>query len=332
MPLTYIETNSTDPCYNLAFEEYILKNKTEGNWLMLWQNANTIVIGLNQNTAEEINAAFVKEHDITVVRRTTGGGAVYHDLGNLNYSFITDVGDKEKLSIKEFSCPVLRALSNLGLNAVLGGRNDISIDGKKVSGVAQRVFGSRILHHGTLLFESNAEMIAGALNVDPTKFQSKSAKSVRSRVGNIKDFLPYEMTLAEFWQALLDELSVDGAYLGTLTDCELAEISKNADEKYRTWDWTYGKNPNFSFSNKVRYAGGLLEVKLNTVNNVISDAAFSGDFMAVTDSADAAKSLCGVKLERAAVLSALEKVDIPSVFGGITLDEIVDTIFPVSEK
>ena len=182
MPVHYLESGSVDPCYNLALEQYILENRREGDWLFLWQNANTIVIGLNQNTAEEINASFVEEHGITVVRRMTGGGAVYHDLGNLNYSFICDTGNAEELTIRRFTEPVCRALAAMGVDAETSGRNDILVDGKKVSGVAQRIANGRILHHGTLLFDSDPVMIAGALNADPSKFRSKSAKSVRSRI------------------------------------------------------------------------------------------------------------------------------------------------------
>ena len=158
MSVNYLETGSTDPCYNLAFEEYVLKNRTEGDWLILWQNANTVVVGLNQNTAEEINPEFVTAHNVTVVRRETGGGAVYHDLGNLNYSFITDLGDAASLTIARFTLPVCRALEAMGVHAQTSGRNDITVDGQKVSGVAQRIYRNRILHHGTLLFDSDPVM------------------------------------------------------------------------------------------------------------------------------------------------------------------------------
>lgn len=327
MPVNYIETGSLDPCFNLAFEQYILENKTSGDWLMLWQNANTIVIGMNQNTAEEINADFVKEHGITVVRRMTGGGAVYHDLGNLNYSFISDIGDKASLSIEQFSRPVCRALESLGLHATVSGRNDIIIDGRKVSGVAQRVYKNRILHHGTLLFRSDANMIAGSLNADPSKFESKSSKSVKTRVGNISDFLSEDMSFEQFREAIRHQLSLDGAVVCTLTDDELAQIRKNADEKYRSWEWTYGRSPKYTFKNKARFAGGSIEVRLFVEHGMIKEASFAGDYMAVCDSSAAAEALAGVKLTREDVMSALAAVDMQSVFGGITAENIADVIF-----
>ena len=167
----YLETGSQSPYYNLAFEEYVLTHRTQGDYLLLWQNENTIVVGQNQNTEAEINRPFVEAHHINVVRRSTGGGAVYHDLGNLNYSFITDAGDKASISMDRFTSPVVEALKGLGLQAEASGRNDILVEGRKVSGTAQRLHGNRILHHGTLLFDANADMVAGALQVDPEKFQ-----------------------------------------------------------------------------------------------------------------------------------------------------------------
>ena len=202
----YLETGQTDPAYNLAFEEYVLLNKREGDLLILWQNDNAVIVGRNQNTEEEINRPFVEAHGIKVVRRITGGGAVYHDLGNLNYSFITDCGEFDHAAMAAFTWPVVAALRGLGLNAEGSGRNDITVDGRKVSGTAQRVQGGRILFHGTLLFDSDPEMVAGALRADPDKFRSKSTKSVRSRVGNIREFLPERMSLEVFRKYLKDFL------------------------------------------------------------------------------------------------------------------------------
>ena len=228
--VTYLETGSLIPYYNLAFEEWVLTHCLEGDYLMLWQNDNTIVIGQNQNAEAEINRAFVDEHKINVVRRGTGGGAVYHDLGNLNYSFITDAGDLQERSAARFTQPVVEALKALGLDAESSGRNDILVSGRKVSGTAQQLYKGRILHHGTLLFDSNADMIVGALNPDPTKFQSKSVQSVRSRVGNIRSFLPQDMTLGEFWDYLKIALSGSGFTAGEITehfDVTAASISRH---------------------------------------------------------------------------------------------------------
>lgn len=327
MAMVYFETDSTDPCFNLAFEEYLLKNKTNHNILMLWQNEKAIVVGLNQNTAEEINAPFVEEHSITVVRRTTGGGAVYHDLGNLNYSFITCLGDAESMCIEQFSLPVCKALASMGVPAEVCGRNDILVEGKKVSGVAQRIYKGRILHHGTLLFNSDPEMIAGALNVEPTKFTSKSSKSVQSRVGNIKDYIPVDMTLKEFWDRILLELTDGGVEKCKLSQSELAQIAEDS-EKYRSWEWTYGKSPEYSFRNRAKYPGGTFEVCLLIKEGKIEQAAFVGDFMAVEDTAPALEALKGVKMKREDISTALGSLDLRRIFGGITLNEVLTTIFP----
>jgi lipoate-protein ligase A len=327
MPVNYLETHSNDPCFNLAFEEYVLKNRTEGDWLILWQNANTVVVGLNQNTAEEINPVFIKEHGVTVVRRETGGGAVYHDLGNLNYSFITELGDAAGLTIARFTEPVCRALGAMGVAAETTGRNDITVAGKKVSGVAQRIYKDRILHHGTLLFDSDPAMVAGALNADPAKFASKSAKSVRSRIGNIRSCLPADMTMEEFWRRLLEELSRGGLVRQELAGAELEQVNALADEKYRSWEWTYGRSPAYDYTNKVRYPGGTLSVQLEVSGGVIRSARFQGDFMAVKRNDPAAEALRGVRYLRSDAEKALSGLELREMFGGITLENILDTMF-----
>lgn len=324
--MLYLETGSTDPAYNLAFEEFVLTHRRKGNYLILWQNRNAVIIGRNQNAAEEINRAFVEEHDIHVVRRNTGGGAVYHDMGNLNYSFITDAGDPGNHAASLFTDPVVRALRGLGLDAEASGRNDILVSGHKVSGTAQQLLKGRILHHGTLLFDSDASMIAGALNPDPTKFQSKSVKSVRSRVGNIRSFLPADMDMAAFWSYLKIALSESGIVPDTLTDEELAQVAALKAAKYDTWEWNFGKSPKFQLCCKRRWPAGLLEIHLSISEGIIKELQILGDFLALTDLAPLTQALTGCAYRKDAIGAVLDQFSLNECLGGITKEEFLNTI------
>ncbi len=327
MKTSYLETGSQDPRYNLAFEQFVLENRRDGDYLMLWQNANTVVIGRHQNTAEEVNQPFIDEHGVCVVRRVTGGGAVYHDLGNLNYSFITDSGRAEMLSMSRFTQPVVAALQKLGLSAEASGRNDILVDGKKVSGTAQRLHKGRILHHGTLLFESNPEMVAGALNADPSKFQSKSSKSVRSRIGNIRPALKEDMDMPAFWAYLKGELAQNEFVPGALTEAELAAVRALQESRYSSWEWNYGHSPRYDYQGKKRWEGGLLEVLLGVEKGHITRADFRGDFLCRDNLEALCEALVGCPLRREDVAAVLAGFPLADLFGGISEAEILDTFF-----
>ena len=327
MKIHYLETGSTNPFYNLAFEEYVLLNRREGDCLLLWQNRNTIVVGQNQNTDEEINHSFVETHQIRVVRRSTGGGAVYHDLGNLNYSFITDKGDPEKMSVGRFMAPVVEALKGLGLHAEASGRNDILIDGKKVSGTAQRMTRNRILHHGTLLFDSNPEMVEGALRVDPEKYRSKGIKSVRSRVGNIRDFLKEDMTLPEFWKYLKGALLAQDFSADQLSPDELAAVTALKESKYDTWEWNYGHSPAYNFRNRKRFEGGSLEALVFVKDGIIEEAAFYGDFLSLRPVKEVSDGLAGCRFASPDIRNVLGKYSLDEYFGSLSQDDILSVFF-----
>ena len=306
--MLYFETHSTDPAYNLAFEEYILSHFRQGNILILWQNDNAVIIGRNQNTAEEIDQQFVDDHNIHVIRRNTGGGAVYHDLGNINYSFIADAESIDQAATQLFLSPVGNALRGLGMDANFSGRNDILVSDRKISGTAQQLSKGRLLLHGTLLFDSNPAMISGALSPDPTKFQSKSVKSVRSRVGNIRQFLTQDMDLSCFWQYLKTNLTGNGAVLPSLSETDLSEIQKLKQEKYDTWDWNYGKSPKFEIQNKQRWSGGLLDIRMTVSAGRISDLRIYGDFLALECITPLEEALIGCAFQKEALTQALETV------------------------
>ena len=327
MNTCYLETHSEDPRYNLAFEQFVLENRREGDYLLLWQNANTIVIGRHQNAEEEINRPFVEEHGIHVVRRVTGGGAVYHDMGNLNYSFITDAGKTEQLSMGRFTAPVVEALKSLGLDAEASGRNDILVEGKKVSGTAQRLHKGRILHHGTLLFETNPTMVAGALNADPSKFQSKSSKSVRSRIGNIRPCLKEDMEMPAFWNYLKGVLAKDGFDEGALTAEELAAVQALKESRYDTWEWNFGHSPRYDLRVKRRFEGGGLEAFLRVEKGQIQEISFQGDFLCREDLDVLCEALAGCPFRREDVAAVLARFSLADYFGGISAEEILSLLF-----
>ncbi len=332
MALTYyLETMSQNPAYNLAFEEYVQTHRREGNYLILWQNRSAVIIGRNQNAGAEINRSFVEAHHIAVVRRNTGGGAVYHDLGNLNYSFLTDSGELAHRSGALFTEPVVRALQSLGLEAAASGRNDILVSGHKVSGTAEHLLSGRLLHHGTLLFDSDLSMVSGALNPDPTKFQSKSVKSVRSRVGNIRNFLPRDMTLPQFWQYLKTALA-DSLVPTALTPEELAQVQALKQSKYDTWQWNYGKSPQYAQILRRRFSGGLLEIHMTIRQGCIQELKLYGDFLALTSAAPLEEGLLSCPYREDAIRQVLNRLSPLTCLGSITAEEFLNTILDNNQE
>ncbi len=319
----FIEGQSHDPAYNLALEEYLYRSVNEGHpgYFLLWQNAPSIIVGRFQNTAQEVNRPFVEERGIHVVRRISGGGAVYHDLGNVNYSFIVPNDEGTPFDFARHARPVIDALAKLGVEAESGGRNDLLIDGRKFSGSAQHMDRRRLLHHGTLLFDSDLSILEQALSVDEEKFTSKGFKSVRSRVTNILPMLPEPISVEEFIDALRGALS--GTDTSSLDEAQLSEIRRLRDEKYATWEWNWGASPEFTERKARRFPWGKVEALLNVKEGVIRQARFYGDYFGTENREEIERLLEGRVYKEDALREALEGFPLERSFKGAGTEEFL---------
>ncbi len=322
----------TDPQINLAIEEYVLQNFGEKDtYLLFYINEPSIIIGKNQNTIEEINIDYVEDNNIKVVRRLSGGGAVYHDEGNLNFSFITkDDGDSFH-NFERFTKPVIEALNKMNVPAELIGRNDLLIEGRKFSGNAQFSTRGRMFSHGTLMFDSEIEHVVEALNVSKEKIESKGIKSIRSRVANITEFLEEKITMEQFKELILtyifDVEDVKDVPTYELTEEDWDNIYKLSEERYQQWEWNYGRSPAYNVKASHKFPSGLLDVRLDVKKGIIENCKIYGDFFGLGDVGDIEEKLVGVRHNRAAVEEALEDIDITHYLGKITQEEFVSLIY-----
>jgi lipoate-protein ligase A len=321
-----------NPQINLAIEEYILTHlDINESYLLFYINEPSVIIGRNQNTIEEIDTQYVEENGVKVVRRMSGGGAVYHDLGNLNYSFITkDEGNSLQDNFKKFTGPVIQALRKLGANAELMGRNDIEIDDRKVSGTAQYATSGRMYTHGTLMLNSNLDNVGKALKPKKEKIESKGVKSVRARVGNISEFIKEPMTVAEFRQFILKSVfEEEGGEIKeyVLNDADWEKINELSTNKYQTWEWNYGKSPKFNIQNSHRFPAGTIDIRLDVEKGIIQNAKIYGDFFGWGNVADIEAKLIGVRYEKAALDEVLNNVDTKHYFGNIEREDLLSLIY-----
>ena len=324
-----IYNEKTNPYFNLAMEEYFLKNATEDIFL-LWRNESAIIVGKNQNTLSEINYDYVKSNNITVVRRQSGGGAVFHDLGNICFTFISS-NNNTFSDFKRFTIPIIEALKGLGINAEFSGRNDLLIDGKKFSGNAQYNYKDKVMHHGTLLFSSEINDISDALKVKASKFKDKSVKSVKSRVTNISQHLNQKMDVLEFKDYLINYIAKndENSTFYEITKEDEEAISALVEKKYSTWEWNFGISPKYSLSNELKYTGGNVEFNLNVEKGIIKGIKFFGDFFGKEDVSFIEDKLKNVKHDENSIKSALENIDINDYFLGSTIDILVSGIMGV---
>lgn len=326
--MIFIKNDNTDPCINHAIEEYVL-SKFDDDCFILWRNEPCILIGKNQNTLSEINVDYVRENNIPVVRRMSGGGTIFCDLGNILFTFISKLDENHFADFSKFTNPIIHALGELSIKAELSGRNDLTIEGKKFSGNAQYNSKNKILHHGSILFSSDMSGLVKALKVKAIKFQDKAVKSVASRVTNISEHLITPMTVVEFKDFLnnyiISEYGHDKFY--EFTDEDWKEIRKISNEKYATWEWNYGHSPKFSYSNEKKFLGGIVQANINVHKGLIKEIRFYGDFFSKGEVKELEEVLTGVRYLQEDVDKILDSIDVEKYMSNIKKENLLEIMF-----
>ncbi|WP_293904083.1 lipoate--protein ligase [Sphingobacterium sp. UBA5670] len=323
-----IDSPSDNAYFNIASEEYLLGKYPKEDIFLLYVNAPSIIIGKFQNTLAEINLDYVNENNIKVVRRMSGGGAVYHDAGNLNFSFHTLLGNHDFMDFSTFTQPVVSLLNKLDIPARLEGRNDLLVDGKKFSGNAKLAKNGKMIQHGTILINSQMQVLSDALKVNPLKFVDKAVKSNRARVTNLIGYLPSGFTTVHFKKLLMEEMKLENpeAKISTFSPVDIENIEKLIKEKYETWDWNFGFSPNYNFKKAIKIPAGFIELHLDVHKGYIERAKIFGDFFASKSIHEIESLLVGKKHELEEIDLLLRSVDLTAYFGQVDASEIL-TLF-----
>lgn len=323
--MIYIDSNSTDVYFNFALEYYLISEKKfDDDIFLFWRTDPTLMIGKYQNTLEEINEKYVKENNINVVRRMSGGGTIYTDKGGWQFTFITK-NKSEQISFTQYITPIIKALKSLEINAGFNGRNDLVIDGKKFSGNAQYIHNGYTLHHGSLLYNTNIEQMVKSTTVNEYKIISKGIKSVRDRVTNISEHIKNPISSEEFKNLMVKSIMCNTKNEYSLTEYDKNRINKIADEKFRSWEKIYGASPKFNITRSGHFQGGNIDFKLDINKGKIMSISVFGDFFG-SDTDEFCKCLIGCNYNRNDIENALKKIDIENLFYKITKEEILNCL------
>lgn len=324
--MIYIETGSDDVYYNFGLEYYFtVEKKLPDTVFLFWRTTPTLMVGKYQNVAEEINKPYADEHGIKLVRRMSGGGTIYTDLGGWQFTFICH-GEAKEIEFGRFIAPVIDALREMGVNAGFNGRNDLTIDGKKFSGNAQYRLGDSLVHHGSLLFDTNIEQMVASTTVDSYKIISKSIKSVRDRVTNISEHLPSVMSPEAFKESMIRHITGGTEKIYAVTPEDDRRIREIAKEKFESWESIFGVNPKFNIERTGRFDGGKITFRLDVSKGVIKSASVFGDFFSTLDAETICSALVGCRYEKNAVLQALVSNGIDGAVYRISAEEMAKTI------
>lgn len=316
-----------DPAFNLALEQ-VISSETDAPAFFLWRNAPSVILGRNQNAQAETRLPLLAERGVRLVRRETGGGAVYHDLGNVNCSFAAfRTEETPEPTFQDFALPIVGALRSFGIEAEFSGRNDLSVRGRKVSGCAKRARDGRTLFHGTLLFDCDLNAMEELLTPSECKLRAKGVASVRARVMNLRELLPQwdaDRFLSEMTQALLREFQL--ARVEEVPEKYLEKAEALADSKYRTWEWNVGFSPEFAQVRTRRFPCGSVSLSFSIRKGMLRDVKIHGDFFGSRDASELESLLQGAPFRRDALAALVSSFPVGECVEGLSAEDFL-TLF-----
>jgi lipoate-protein ligase A len=317
--------HSLEPAFNLALEEYIL-TKSNDDVVMLWRNSPSVILGRNQNAIEEIDVDFVRDHDITAIRRLSGGGAVFHDPGNINYSIIRTLEEGDFGNYGGFTAPICEFLQELGVDANFRGRNDLVIGDAKFSGNAQAVCKGRILHHGTILYDADLNRLSGALKPKKARVESTGIRSFSSEVTNVARHLPHPCGVEAFFEQLVGFYTqrTKGRYV--LSPDDIEGTQRLVQEKYSTWEWNFGHSPAYGYHKITAFPTGAVDLRLSVDEGIISKAGIFGDFFSMREVSELQGLLAGVRHDKVSVREALRDIRVDQYIYGVTNEQFIGLV------